>query len=59
MNVSQNTENEDIKKEAERQAAFQATCQADSKNAESDRRTADKCGNCGCEDKAAAAAGDA
>ena len=59
MNVSQNTENEDIKKEAERQSAFQATCQADSKNAESDRCTADKCGNCGCGDKAAAAAGDA
>ena len=58
MNVSQNTENEDIKKEAERQAAFQATCQADSKNAESDRCTADKCGNCGCEDKTAAATGD-
>lgn len=59
MNVSQNTENEDIKKEAEQQASCEATCQADSKNAESDRRTADKCGNCGCEGKTADAAGDA
>ena len=59
MNVSQNTENEDIKKEAERQADFQATCKVDLQGTDSDRCTADKCGNCGCGDKTAAAAGDA
>ena len=51
MNVSQHTENEDIKKEAEHQADLQGI--------ESDRCTADKCGQCGCEDKTAAAAGEA